>query len=147
MRYRYAYRPLSVEQGELNSHRERRFRVKSYTIVHCCAVGIEVKAVPMKRRPRTATLPEVTVTWADPRLPATPDSPEILRKNASVLEPAAKATEDVPITAPELFHTVRETVTGNGLGFAMATAVIVAVSSQLRMLPVDVLLASGTTAS
>ena len=87
------------------------------------------------------------MNWADPRLPATPDSPEILRKNASVLEPAAKAMEDAPITAPELFHTVRETVTGNGLGFAMATPVMVAVSSQLRVLLVEVLLASGTTAS
>jgi hypothetical protein len=33
---------------------------------YCCAVGIEVKAVPLKRSPRTATLPEVTVNWADP---------------------------------------------------------------------------------
>ena len=106
-----------------------------------------MKAVPSKRRPRTATLPEVTVNWADPRLPATPDNPDIFRKNVSVLEPAAKAIEDVPITPPELFHAVRETVTGKGFGFAMATAVMVAVSSQLRTPLVEVLLARGTTAS
>ena len=43
---------------------------------------------------------------------------------ASVLAPAAKGIEDVLITAPELFQTVIETVTGTTLGFAMATAVV-----------------------
>ena len=70
------------------------------------------------------TLPELTVNWADPRLPATPDSPEMLRKNAAILVPAGKGIEDVPITAPELFHTVMETFADVGLGFAMATPVM-----------------------
>src|SRR5262249_27790514 len=70
---------------------------------YCCDVGIEVKAVPLKRSPRTATLPELTVNRAAPRLPATLDNPEMLRKAASVLVPAAKEIEDVPITTPELF--------------------------------------------
>lgn len=64
------------------------------------------------------------MNWADPRLPATPDKPGMLRNAASVLAPAAKGIEDVPITAPELFQTVMETVTGATLGFAMATAVV-----------------------
>ena len=99
------------------------FRRKLCTIVHCCAVGIEVKAVPLKRRPRTATLPELTVNWADPRLPATPDNPEMLRKNASVLPPGGRGIEDVPMVAPEPFQTVMETVTGTELGFAIAMPV------------------------
>ena len=91
---------------------------------YCCAVGIDVKAVPLKRRPRTATLPELTVNWADPRLPTTADNPEMLRNAISILLPAAKGTEAVPITTPELFQTVIETVTGTVLGFAMATPVV-----------------------
>ena len=91
---------------------------------YCCDVGIEVKAVPLKRSPRTATLPELTVNRAAPRLPATLDNPEMLRKAASVLVPAAKEIVDVPITTPELFQVVIETVTGAVLGFAMATAVV-----------------------
>lgn len=91
---------------------------------HSCAVGIEVKAAPLKRRPRTATLPELTVNWADPRLPTTPDKPGMLRNVASVLAPAAKGKEDVPITTPVPFQTVMETVTGTTLGLAMATAVV-----------------------
>ena len=83
-----------------------------------------MKAVPLKRRPRTATLPEVTANWADPRFPITPDSPEMLRKNAAILAPAAKAIEDVPTTAPELFYAVMETVTGTGLRFDTATPVV-----------------------
>jgi hypothetical protein len=59
-----------------------------------------------------------------PAITCTPDSPEMRRKNAAILTPAAKGIEDVPITAPELFHTVMETVTGMGLGFAMATPVV-----------------------
>lgn len=91
---------------------------------YCCGAGIEVKAVPLKRRPRTTTLPELTVNSADPRLPTTPDKPGMLRNVASVLTPAAKGIEAVPITAPELLQTVMETVTGVTLGFAMATAVV-----------------------
>jgi hypothetical protein len=71
-----------------------------------------------------ATLPELTVNWADPRLPNTADNPEMLRKAASKLLPAPKGTEAVPITTPELFQTVIETVTGTVLGFAMATPVL-----------------------
>jgi hypothetical protein len=48
----------------------------------------------------------------------------MLRKNAAILAPAPKAIEDVPTRAPEVFHTVMETVTGMGLGFAMATPVV-----------------------
>lgn len=91
---------------------------------HSCAVGIDVKAVLLKRRPRTATLPELTVNWADPRLPTTADNPEMPRKADSILLPAVKGTEAVPITTPELFQTVIETVTGTVLGFAMATPVV-----------------------
>lgn len=72
---------------------------------HCCAAGIEVNVKPLKRRPRTATLPELTVNWADPRLPTTADNPGMLRKKAAILAPAAKGTDDVPITPPELFQT------------------------------------------
>ena len=70
-----------------------------------------------------ATLPELTVNWADPRLPTTADNPGMLRKNAAILVPAAKGTEDVPIIPPELFQTVIETVTGEILGFAIETPV------------------------
>src|SRR5579871_4272814 len=91
---------------------------------HCCAAGIEVKAVPLKRKPSTVTLPLLTVNCADPRLPTTPDNPGRLRNSDSIFAPAPRGIEDVPITAPKLFQTIVETVTGTVLGFAMATAVV-----------------------
>ena len=48
-------------------NRDRKWVVFSSPFDHSCAVGIEVKAAPLKRRPRTATLPVLTVNWADPR--------------------------------------------------------------------------------
>jgi hypothetical protein len=48
----------------------------------------------------------------------------MLPKLASILAPVAKEIDDVPITTPELFQTIIETVTGTVLGFTVATAVV-----------------------
>ena len=100
-----------------------RQEISTFREYHCCAVGIEVKALPLKRKPRTATLPELTANWADPRLPVIPDNPDRFHKNASTLAPGARGREDVPMMPPDPLQTVMATVTATVLGFAMATPV------------------------
>jgi hypothetical protein len=85
---------------------------------------MDVNAAPPNRKPRTATLPDVTEKSADPRLPTIPASPGNERSAVAVLLPAAKGIDEVPIIVPELSRTVTDTDVFVVLGFTTATAVV-----------------------
>ena len=85
---------------------------------------MEVNADPLKRSPRTATLPDVTVNSAEPRAPAIAASPGRFLNTASVLLFASNGTVALPRALPELSRTVMETNVGTLLGLTIATAVM-----------------------
>ena len=116
------------------------------TLGYLSAVGIEVNACPPKRRPSTATEPEVTLNSADPRFPATTFRPGRSRKRTATFVCAASARDAVPITCPRASRTVTLTLLSTTLGLTIATPVTNEVSSQIRVL-FDVSRTSGTTAS
>jgi hypothetical protein len=110
-------------------------------------VGIEVKADPLNRSPKTATFPDDSVKRADPRLPTIALNPGRALSTASVLPCGGKVTDEVPITFPALLTTVITTVVATPLGLTVATPVVKLVSSQMRVLEVAVAIEKGTTAS
>ena len=106
-----------------------------------------MKAEAPARIPNTATLPLKTEKTADPRKPAIPPSPGRFRRITAVLALAASETLAVPIVLPRLSRTVMLTMVATELGFAIATAVVKLVSSQIGVFEVAEEIASGTTAS
>lgn len=90
-----------------------------------------MNAVPLNRSPSTATVPDVTVKSAAPRLPAIPDKPGRLLRTSAILLFAASETLDPPSVSPFESLTVIETVVAAALGFTMATAVVKLVSSHM----------------
>src|SRR5579872_2430968 len=95
--------------------------------------GIDVRAVPFARRPRTTTAPVVVVNRTVPCVPAIwlrlVKGAGRDRRRPSILVNGGSTPEDVAITVPVLSVTVMVTVAGLPVGLAIATPVMYFVSS------------------
>src|SRR5690349_16869133 len=95
----------------------------------CGWVGIEVKATPLNRRPRTPTCAPVTENRALPCFPTTPLSPGRDRRAIAVLLNGASNTVEVPIAAPVLSIAEIKTVVERLPGLTIDTPEMYLVSS------------------
>ena len=107
--------------------------------------GIEVKASPPKRSPRTLTASLETVKSTDPRCPET--APMLLPNVNAVLPRGGRFTVEVPSAEPLLFLAVAVTVTAPSVGLASAIAVVRPESSKISVARALDEPAKGTTAS